>query len=377
MADFTVTPWEVTGNVDYDRLITRFGTQPLTPVLLQTLGKYAPLHPMFRRGFFFSHRDFDLVLKDHAAGKGFFLYTGRGPSGAMHIGHLTPLLITKWLQDTFHTNLYIEVTDDEKFLVKGKSWEEIAAQAEQDMLDIAALGFDPERTFIFRDSEYIKNVYPLMLKIAKKVNHTTTKAVFGFTDQSNIGITFYPAYQIVPTFFEKKRCLIPAAIDQDNYWRIQRDIAEDLGGLKAAAIHSKFLPPLTGPAGKMSSSQAETAVYLTDDETTVRKKVSKYAFSGGGATVEEHRKKGGNPDVDVAYQWLSIFLEPDDVRLKHIHDEYKAGRMLTGEIKQLLIDKLTAFLAAHQQAKARAGPALKKMRYTGGLAKKMWEMTFA
>src|SRR3989344_8126474 len=111
----------------------------------------------------------------------------------MHIGHLTPLLITKWLQDTFHTNLYIEVTDDEKFLVKGKSWNEISSQAEDDMLDIAALGFDPERTFIFRDSEYIKNVYPLMLKIAKKINLSTAKAVFGFQNETNLGLMFYPA----------------------------------------------------------------------------------------------------------------------------------------------------------------------------------------
>lgn len=33
-------------------------------------------------------------------------------------------------------------------------------------------------------------------------------------------------------------------------------------------------------------------------------KINKYAFSGGQETVEEHREKGGNPDVDVSYQYL-------------------------------------------------------------------------
>jgi tryptophanyl-tRNA synthetase len=40
--------------------------------------------------------------------------------------------------------------------------------------------------------------------------------------------------------------------------------------------------------------------------------INKYAFSGGGATTDEHREKGGNCDVDVAYQYLTFFLEDDE-----------------------------------------------------------------
>ena len=45
--------------------------------------------------------------------------------------------------------------------------------------------------------------------------------------------------------------------------------------------------------------------------------INKYAFSGGGTTVEEHREKGGNCDVDVSYQYLTFFLE-DDEKLEQI-----------------------------------------------------------
>ena len=45
--------------------------------------------------------------------------------------------------------------------------------------------------------------------------------------------------------------------------------------------------------------------------------INKYAFSGGRDTIEEHRKLGGNTDVDVAYQYLTFFLEDDD-KLAHI-----------------------------------------------------------
>jgi Tryptophanyl-tRNA synthetase len=117
--EFVVTPWEVKGKVDYDKLIERFGTQRITENLKERIKRdVGELHTLLRREVFFSHRDLDLVLNDFESGKGFYLYTGRGPSKDMHIGHLIPFIFTKWLQEKFGANLYIEVTDDEKFLTK-------------------------------------------------------------------------------------------------------------------------------------------------------------------------------------------------------------------------------------------------------------------
>jgi tryptophanyl-tRNA synthetase len=372
-----VTPWEVSGEIDYERLIKEFGTSPLTPELKEEITKIAGDHVMLRRGYFYSHRDLDVALRHYKEGKGFFLYTGRGPSGPMHLGHLIPMIFTKWLQEKFRANVYIEVTDDEKFLYKKDAeWGEIQKYTIDNILDIAAVGFDPERTFIFRDSEYIANAYPLILKIARKITFSTAKAVFGFTNETNIGMIFYPAYQVLPTMFEKKICLIPAAIDQDPYWRIQRDIAESLGYYKTAAIHSKFFPPLQGIKGKMSSSQKESAIWLSDDEKTVRSKIMKYAFSGGQPTIEEHRKKGGNPDVDVSFQWLKIFFEPDDGRLKKIEEEYRSGKMLTGELKEILVEKVCRFLEEHRGRRDMAREEIKEFMYEGKLASEMWGKRF-
>lgn len=376
MNNSKVTPWEVQGEVDYDKLIQEFGTKKIDKTLKEKLlGKMKQGPNMINRDFFFSHRDLNLILKDYEEGKGFFLYTGRGPSGQMHLGHMIPLLFTKYLQDSFDVNLYIQITDDEKFLYKKeKTWNEIKKNSEDNIRNIAALGFNPEKTFIFRDSEYIKNIYPLVLKTARKITFSTAKAVFGFTNETNIGMIHYPAYQIIPTFFEKKRCLIPSAIDQDPYWRIQRDIAESLGYYKTAAIHSKFFPPLTGVSGKMSSSIKESAIWLTDDEKTVKKKINKYAFSGGKETIEEHRKKGGDISVDVSFQWLNIFFEPDDKRMQEIKEEYTSGRMLTGELKEILIGKVNSFLEKHRKAVERVDA--EAYLYKGKLAKEMWDKNY-
>ncbi len=377
---FVVTPWEVTGIVDYDRLIRDFGTQPITGRLAKRLEEIlGDAAYLVRRRVFFSHRDLDLVLDDYAKGRGLFLYTGRGPSGPMHIGHIISFYFTKWLQDKFKTNVYVQITDDEKFLEEKRNltYEDTQHWAEENILDIAAVGFDPARTFILQDTEFVGQAYPLILKIARRVNFSVAKAVFGFSGETNIGFSFYPSIQILPSLLERRRCLIPSAIDQDPYWRIQRDIAESMGYYKAAAIHSKFLPPLTGMQDKMSSSKPETAIYLNDNDKTVQDKVYRYAFSGGQSTIEEHRRAGGNPDVDVPFQWLYMFFETDDRRIEKIRSDYKSGRMLTGEIKDLLVEKVTTFLREHRLRREKAGQLVHLFKKDGALAREMWKLDFS
>lgn len=59
----------------------------------------------------------------------------------------------------------------------------------------------------------------------------------------------------------------------------------------------------------MSASVEASAILVQDSPKTILKKINQYAFSGGRQTIEEHREKGGNPDVDVPYQYLKFFLE--------------------------------------------------------------------
>ena len=121
-----------------------------------------------------------------------------------------------------------------------------------------------------------------------------------------------------------------------------------------------MIPPLGGPKGKMSGSNENETIYTTDSPEVVKKKINKYAFSGGQPDIEEHRKKGGNPDIDVSYQYLRIFFEPDDKKLERIHDDYKSGKMLTCELKGILIEKINEFLAVHQQKREMARNQLDK-----------------
>ena len=121
-----------------------------------------------------------------------------------------------------------------------------------------------------------------------------------------------------------------------------------MGLMQPSSTYHQFAVGMTG--GKMSSSQPETTMFLNDSMKDIEKKI-KSSFSGGQATVEEHRAKGGNPDVDVAYQYLRYFFEEDDSKLEKIREDYVSGKLLTGEIKAMCIEKASEWMKNHHELK--------------------------
>merc|ERR1719446_1816181 len=195
------------------------------------------------------------------------------------------------------------MTDDEKFLWKGQ----YDAEAGEDNLmyfrnlttenakDIIACGFNKSKTFIFSDLDYFGHMYPNIVRIWKAVTYNTARGAFGFVGESNIGQPAFPAVQAAPSFpssfkvplkgQDHMACLIPCAIDQDPYFRITRAIAHKLVPHghplkgKPALLHSKFFPPLQGASGKMSASDENSAIFLTDTPEMITDKINHHAFS--------------------------------------------------------------------------------------------------
>ncbi len=339
-----VTPWEVSGEVDYGELIERFGTKPLTPDLLERIGRHTGgLHRHLRRGVFFSHRDLDLVLDGYEEGERFVLYTGRGPSGPVHLGHLVPWVFTRHLQEAFGAELFFQFTDDERLLLlPGFDEAEADRWVFENARDVMALGFEPSRTEFIVNTRHPREVYPIALKIARRITSSTVRSVFGFDGGSSPGIMFFSAMQAAPCFIASERsggrvpCLVPAGIDQDPYWRMTRDVAEKLGYPKPAQIHCRMLPGL-GREAKMSSSIPETAIYTTDPPETVERKIMN--------AVTSERVPGSCP----IYQYSYFLFEESDGSLSEL-----AGRCCSGEVgcadcKAELAGLVNPFLRRHQR----------------------------
>jgi tryptophanyl-tRNA synthetase len=260
------------------------------------------------------------------------------------------------------------MSDDEKFYFKdeGQTLEHYCRLSRENARDIIARGFNPAKTYIFSNTDEVggelqKNVIRMM----RATRGSTIKGIFGLTSEnSNIGQLAWPIYQSVPAYstsfpflFGSRNvpCLVPMAIDQDPYFRLARDFVQTGPGrglLKPPVIHSEFLVGLGGINDKMSSSAGgASSLFLTDSAKTIRDKITKFAFSGGGATLKEHREHGATLEVDVPYQYLLYFLE-DDAELARVAKAYSTGEMKTSEIKELMITVVTAFVMEHQKRRS-------------------------
>jgi tryptophanyl-tRNA synthetase len=358
--DFIVTPWEVKGNVDYMKLINMFGTEVLDQATLDKFKRITgkELHPWLKRGIYFTHRGFNQFLDAYERGDPCFLYTGRGPSEGMHLGHLIPFMMTQWLQEILDLPCIIQLSDEEKYACKNMDFNTVYNIGMDNAKYIIACGFNQKKTFIFSNREYRLNCRAFEIFASEMKVITPSKEVrkiFGFNDETSMAMWEWPFYQFAAGFSQAyphifggrpAYVLIPHAIDQDPYFRLGRDLAAKMNLLKPNNLMCTFIPPLTGTSGKMSSSVSQdSTLFLSDPEETLRRKIKQHCFSGGGGngTLEEHNKFGGNPEIDIAYQYLRYF-EHDDQKLEDIRLKFKSGEMSCGEIKEIMTEKLIPVL---------------------------------
>lgn len=368
LEDFNVTPWEVKGNIDYEKIIKKFGVEPM-PSLPKEFDNI-----LFRRGIIFAQRDFSRIIDAIKNKKKFVMMTGLMPSGKFHLGHM---VIAKQIvfYQSLGAKIYIAVADIEAYNTRLGSLSELRKIAlEEYLLNYIALGLKPKNCdFYFQTSRHnnakkANAYYRLASLFARYATLNEFKAVYGSINPGRIFSSLIQAsdmYHPQLPEFENERVptVVPIGIDQDPHIRIARDMASRIKSfnfLQISSTYNKFIPGLKGIDTKMSSSDPTSYIALTDSEEEVRRKIIKYAFSGGGSTVKEHKEKGGNPDIDVSYQLLYFLFETNDKKLREIYNDYKTGTLLTSELKEYLIRKINKFLKKHQRYRELAKKKLHK-----------------
>ncbi len=357
--DEKIDPWKNFEVKDYDKICREFGIDTFPSKEM----KGAPV--FMRRGLVFGSRDFSSILKCIKGKEKFAMLTGLMPSGPFHIGHKMVADQIIYYQN-IGADIYLLVADIEAYNMRDKSMEELKKIAiEEYLLNYIALGLDIKKCDFYFQSARSDNAkksnayYRLIGMIARRVTTNEFQAIYGDVSPGKMISSFTEVADILhpqlPEFGGPKHVLVPVGIDQDPHIRLTRDIAsrmKEFNFVPPSSTYHKFMKGLNG--GKMSSSDPYSHIALTDSPETVEHKIKKYAFSGGQDTVEKHRKLGGNPDVDIAFQMLYYMFEPDDKKIEKIREDYKSGSMLTGELKQIAIEKITSFLKEHQRKREQA-----------------------
>jgi tryptophanyl-tRNA synthetase len=334
---------------DNINIIKNFGAVPITQ-----------LHEMpdfytFSNGLIYSHRDFDTFYAAMKNGDKSAVVSGLNASSLMHIGHLAVFDTNLFFQKKFGLEVFVPISDDESYVsMKVKTQEEGVKNAFRLAKCILALGFETSKTRIIIDHIYT-DIYNTAIKLSRGMNISNMKATYGYSSDQNVGLHFYPSIQaahiVLPQTLGMRNVLVPIASDEDTHLRICRDVVEKFGYAKPAVLHTVYLPGLDGK--KMSKSKGN-AIFLNESDVSMRKKVMA-AFSGGQSSIEEHRRLGGNPAVDVAYIYLkSYFLDVREAQA--LAEEYRKGMVLSGEMKGMLVERLEKRIGDFRERYERVTP---------------------
>ena len=247
-----VTPWEVQGNIDYEKLIKEFGVSPLKdlpPVFNEEI--------LFRRKLVFAHRDIQRILEAMKSKKPYVVMTGLMPTGRFHIGHMA---IAK--QFIFYQKLgakiYIAVADLEAYNARGQSLEESRKNAIEDyLLNYIALGLKPKNCdFYFQsnrsgDGKKASAYYRLQNLLAKHATFNEFKAVYGEITPGKMVSSLLQASDVLhPQLSEyegKMPVLVPVGIDQDPHLRLARDMSQRIKNpsfIQLSSTYNIFIPGL-------------------------------------------------------------------------------------------------------------------------------------
>jgi tryptophanyl-tRNA synthetase len=351
-----IDPWKSQDIKDYGRLMEQFGIKDFKKIL----NRVPNPHLLMRRGIIFGHRDFERILDSVRKGKLFAMMTGLMPSGKFHLGHKA--LAEQFIfYQNLGAELYICVADIEAYNMRRQPLEELRKIAiEEYLLNYIALGLKPKKVHFYlqsarsHDAGKANAFYRLIGLVTRKTTFNEMKDIYGELSPGKIMSVMTQVADILhpqlDEFGGPKPVVVPVGVDQDPHIRLTRDIASRMKEFRfvpPASTYHEFLPGLKGH--KMSSSDPYSYISLDDSPEKIKEKIVKYAFSGGRGSVKEHRLKGGVPEVDVAFKILLYGMETDDKKIKKIYEDYRSGALLTGELKEMTIEKLNSFLKEHKK----------------------------
>ena len=311
--------------------------------------------PFMKKGITYSQKDFEIILNAIKNKKRWAVVSGINPSGPLHLGHLALFKENLELQK-LGADVFIPVSDEESYVFnKVKTLGEATKNAQETVIpSLIALGYNPEKTFIFTGRDY-PSVYHFAVLISKYFSLNQLKGVFGFTDDTTAGVIFYTgavqmAHILMPQLKEfggPRPVVVQVGIDQHPYIQVSRRFAQRIGFIPPAELVLKFLPSLQGPENKMSASVGSTSIYLTDSVETAVKKI-KTAYTGGSPLLEFQKIHGGVPDVCSVYGILLYHITETE-KSREILDNCKKGMQFCKDCKKEAVEGIEKLLTDHQK----------------------------
>ncbi len=288
------------------------------------------------------------------------ILTGDRPTGKLHLGHYVGTLQNRVkLQDEYDclfiiADLHMLTTQPEKEKVA-----EVAQNVSSIVLDYLAAGIDPERSTIFVQSA-VPETYELNLILEMLVSVPRLERLPSLKDMARdanlevmpFGLLGYPVLQAADILLPRAH-LVPVGKDNEAHVEVTREIARRFNRLYGEVfpvpdVMLGEVPTLVGTDGeaKMSKSRGN-AIFLSDDEETVRQKVFSMYTDPNRVRADIPGRVEGNP----VFIYHDAF-NPDEEEVNDLKARYRQGKVGDVEVKRKLARAINDFLAPLRERRA-------------------------
>ncbi len=355
-----IDPWGSAEITDYEHAFSEFGLEKFPEAWRAKLK-----HRLFERGIVVAHRGFETVMKRITAKKPFINMTGIASSGHLHLGHKVDIDLFVFFKSLGARN-YFAVCDIDAYVSRPDSAMPSLAKAKEfaaeNLAHALALGISGRDAYVQSRKE--RRYYEFAFELSKRITRNMFEAVYGHIDLGKVSANLLQYADILHPQLQEHEGRMPSVtgigLEQDPHAKVARDIARRLPyGLEMPSfIYFTFQSGLK-EGKKMSSSEPDTAIFLTDSAAEADRKIQT-AFTGGRNTEGEQRRLGGNPDICKVHELLR-YHHPNTKEVVRLYDGCRAGTWLCKECKRFTSDFICGFLKGHQKKVLQKAKTAKKI----------------
>jgi len=288
------------------------------------------------------------------------ILTGDRPTGKLHLGHYVGSLKNRvQLQDEYDclfiiADLHMLTTRPEKERI-----DQVAQNIRDIVLDYMSVGIDPQRSTIFVQSA-VPETYELNLLLEMLVSVPRLERLPSLKDMARdanldtmpFGLLGYPVLQAADILLPRAH-LVPVGKDNEAHVELTRELARRFNQLYAEVfplpdVLVGDVPSLVGTDGQAKMSKSlDNAIYLSDDEATVTRKVSGMYTDPARIRADIPGRVEGNP-VFIYHDTFN----PDLDEVNDLKERYRAGRVGDVEVKRKLAQAINDFLDPFRERRA-------------------------
>src|SRR3972149_3631808 len=278
------------------------------------------------------------------------LLTGDRPTGRLHLGHYVGTLHNRVkLQDEY--DCFFLLADLHLPTTRLEHLDEIRANIRDIALDYLSVGIDPARSTIVLQSlipqtAELQLIFSMLVTVPRLQRVPTLKEVMKdlHIQQPSLGLLAYPVLQAADILIVRGE-IVPVGRDQASHLEVTREIARRFNEQFAPVFPEPDtligeVGTLPGTDGKAKMSKSlDNAIYLSDDSSTVTRKVMRMYPD----PTRIHPTDPGHVEGNPVFIYHDAF-NPNTAELEELKERYRKGTVGDVEVKRRLAATLEGFL---------------------------------